>query len=149
MNTTTVWYCDTCQEPILEAKRGMVVWEVRRDLSLANFEIVHQGKQCDTHRDWSSWHLNEAIGPDGQESLLSFLSDGKFRGNNSRNRIADMDQFVDLFRRLQTPGYEEARRYLGSPSVVDAFSDSHEYAPYTPHGISRVIELGRKDADES
>lgn len=142
MNTTAVWFCDTCDKPIEDATKGNLIWLVGASLEKTDFQIVHKGA-CDRNRDASSWELGHTLGLEGQAFLLSFLSDGALRQERGRRTVSDMDAFIDLYRRLQTPGYEEARRYFDEPEVREHYSDSHEFAPYTPEGIARIIELGR------
>ncbi len=45
---------------------------------------------------------------------------------------------MDLFRRLQTPYYEEARRRFGKSEVRYQFSDSNEHYPYTQEVLQRI-----------
>jgi hypothetical protein len=90
--------------------------------------------------------LHDVLGPDGLAHLLYFLSIGPLKinaGSHTVPRIADMDQFVDIVRRLQTPHYEEARRYFGASEVRDEYADSNEVGPYTQYALKRIIEIGR------
>lgn len=82
------------------------------------------------------------IGHDGQAWLLAMLSAGPLRGEEPRDYFPVYpDQFVDLFRRLQTPGYEEARQRFGLASVLEAYADANEVQPYTPSELRRIAEL--------
>ena len=50
-----------------------------------------------------------------------------------------MDEFVDFFRRSQTPYYEEARRYFWNGDLLADFSDANEMYPYRVEVLQRLI----------
>ena len=81
-----------------------------------DFKIVHKnmdGYECDTGAKagfTSSVDIEHYLGSVGQAALLAHLSLGPMAGRSDMwPRVKDFDGFVDVFRRLQTPGYEEAR----------------------------------------
>lgn len=143
---TDVWYCDTCAEAIDNPGMGMVVWDGKSKTGKQSFAIIHKGPKCDDDRDVMWMELRHMIGEEGPQHLLSFLSYGPLPRRESRPRVGDVDGFVDLFRRLHTPGYEEARRYFDHPDVVDRFSGANEFAAYTPESLEWIIETGRAEA---
>lgn len=149
VNPLTTWKCDKCGEKTVTADNGYVIWdgtvEKERD-----FRIIHKAV-CDDRRFTSSLPLSDFLGPLGVAKLTSFLSLGIFINQtwseerlqaNSAIRIADMDQFMDFFRRVQLPYYEEARPILRAPSeeVAEMLCDSSEVAPYIPHNLKSLIE---------
>lgn len=141
MTTLTAWICDTCGDNIADPKKGLVTWQVDSELRKSHFRIVHQGA-CD--KDHSSGihtsTLADLLGLDGQARLLSWLSYGPIKNTGSQLRINDLDAFVDLFRRLQTPWYEEARPHFGSSDVAEQWGDANEIAPYEQHALRRIAE---------
>ena len=54
---------------------------------------------------------------------------------------SDMDNFVDLIRRMQTPYYEEARRHFGCEAVQQAYLGANEALPYTPKSLQHIATL--------
>ncbi|UOQ56059.1 hypothetical protein MUN78_10120 [Leucobacter allii] len=116
-----------------------------RDNAKSGFEIIHKGRKCDPEHKGMSLELSDMIGDQGMSTLLSFLSYGPLPPRRGQPRIADMDEFVDLFRRLQTPGYEEARRHFRNPEVLDAFDGSPEDAAYVPDKLNWIAETGRRE----
>jgi hypothetical protein len=142
------WYCDVCQETITDPTKGMVVSKSSRTSDgyvEHDFLIVHKGYQGDGGCDPGnragytySLDIETYLGLEGQAWLLALLSAGPLLGGGSRARVRDLNEYVDLFRRLQTPHYEEARRRFGDPEVRDWFSDANEVLPYTPDVLYRV-----------
>lgn len=141
---TTVWYCDTCNGEISDPEGSLVVWDFDSNLAKGGFGIVHKGRKCDRDSESHSMELSHMIGADGQEHLLSFLSYGPLPIREGTPRVADIDGFVDLFRRLHTPGYEEARRYFNVQEVQEQFSSANEFAAFTPSELEWIIKTGRK-----
>jgi hypothetical protein len=75
--------------------------------------------------------------------LLSFLSLGTIKnnlGDKGNIKVKDLDEFIDFFRRLQTPFYEEARIKFGSEEILDRFSDASEVRPYQQDALQNIIE---------
>jgi hypothetical protein len=130
------WFCDTCDGQVTDPADGLVIW---RDPSQGgggrafhDFKIVHKGR-CDPQVEAGytlSLGLGRFTGPDGLTLLLSWLSAGPLQGGG-RPRIApqDLDSYVDLVRRVQVPGYEQARRRFGDPGVRKRYAASDETLP--------------------
>jgi len=137
----TVWYCDVCGDRIEDSSKGYVIWQTSKDMKGRNFKIIHQG-QCDQRDFHSSAALNDFLGIEGLTNLLSFLSLGPIKkqiGQTPHCGIIDFDEFVDFFRRVQTPHYEEARRAFGNHELLEWFSDSNEVGPYLPDRLRDII----------
>jgi hypothetical protein len=137
----TVWYCDVCGDRIA-AKDGYVVWKTTDDLKSSGFKIIHQGR-CDRRDYPASAALSDFLGPEGVAQLLAFLSLGPIKrriGQKPHADAKDMDEFVDFFRRVQTPYYEEARRLFHTQEVLDDYYDSNEVAPYLPDYLESMIK---------
>ena len=137
----TKWYCDVCGGVIEDVSKGYVIWKSTKQMKSTGFKIIHQTK-CD-HKDFpSSSALRDFIGIDGLARLLALLSIGPLKekiGQGSHCDTEDMDEFVDFFRRVQTPFYEEARRRFGNRDLLDDFSDSNEVLPYMQDTLCEII----------
>ena len=136
----TTWRCDVCGELIDSPESGYVIWKTDPNLLSFAFKIIHK-KKCDLKDHSSSAALSDFLGENGLAYLLTKLSLGpikKSQGQPSACQIADMDEFVDFFRRLQTPYYEQARTRFGVAEVKDDFSDSNELYPYLPETLKRI-----------
>ena len=73
--------------------------------------------------------------------MLAFLSPGpliKDREGEPFSRAQDLDEYVDLFRRFQTPWYEEARGRWSDSETQQKLADANEIYPYTPDVLVRV-----------
>lgn len=144
---TTTRYCDTCHEEITDIHGALLAWkDVPTEVGFqsSDFRIVHKGGKCDYDNSMATWELGYALGTDGLARLLYFPSIGSLRGpSGPEPRVVNMDQFVDIIRRLQTPQYEEARRYFGTSEVREEFADANEFLPYTQQGLAAIIEIGR------
>jgi hypothetical protein len=137
MPAPTQWTCDRCGEAINDVAKGYVVWD-RRDDGPEGFRIIHQGR-CDDKAYRSSMPLDEFLGVDGLNYLLSFLSLGPLRsGAGERPVVRDIDAFVDFVRRVQLPGYEAVRHLYRDPAVQRDYSDANEHYPYSQEAIAAL-----------
>jgi hypothetical protein len=104
------------------------------------FRIIHQAR-CDDDRYRMSQELAGFLGPDGLVNVLSYLSVGPVMvARPTRPLVKDWDNFVDFVRRVQVPGYEQARQLYGLAEVRERFSDAHEYAPYVQEEIEALLQ---------
>jgi hypothetical protein len=137
----TRFYCDVCGESIDDVARGYVVWKSVTHPS--GFMIIHQ-KICDPKGEYSaSSALRDFLGVDGLAKLTSFLSAGELKmgqGTEDACRIApaEMDHFIDFFRRVQLPYYEDARRRFSEDEVIQDLSDASEVYPYLERTLRRL-----------
>ncbi|WP_145238531.1 hypothetical protein [Prescottella equi] len=144
MNSPSVWTCDSCSGDVTLDGMGLVV--ARHDSTLPNrplsdWKIVHKG-ECDPTAQAGfmfNLDLKDMVGPEGHARLLSMLSAGPLQGGGPSNRIVDFDGFVDIFRRLHTPFYEEARRRFDDPDVQERFSAANEVLPYLPDVLETIV----------
>jgi hypothetical protein len=139
------WVCDSCGDLITDPPTSLLVWRRDADGKRVDFKIVHKsidGRTCDPgdragYRN--SVELHNLLGPEGQAHLLSMVSAGPFHGpGETPPDIADFDQWVDVFRRLQTPWYEEARSRFDDDDVQAAFAGSNETQPYRPESLEAI-----------
>lgn len=146
MNSPSVWTCDTCSDDVTLNGKGLVAARHNSedpDRLLQDWKIVHKN-ECDPGASAGymfSVDVDKLVGPAGQAQLLALLSAGPLMNAGPSNRIADFDAFVDVFRRLHTPFYEEARRQFDEPDVQDRFSDSHQYYPYLPDVLETIAKV--------
>jgi hypothetical protein len=113
-----------------------------------DFKIVH--KTMDAWRCWdradaagyrSSYELGECLGIDGLTTLLSWLSEGPVDDSGHHDVVPeDLDGYVDLVRRLQTPFYEEARRKFRNSEVRQELAGVNPIYPYTLDRLRWVAE---------
>ncbi len=133
----TIFYCDVCGEPLNSPDEGYVVWDMDENGVQSNFTIIHQSK-CDDNKKMCSAPLNDFLGANGLARCLAFLSIGRVKkglGENETRDIADMTNFVDFIRRVQTPNYEAARRHFDNEDMINAYNDANEVAPYLPQEL--------------
>ena len=137
------WYCDVCGQKITDPDSGYVIWHTSTNpIKFHGFKIIHQNK-CDDNTCPSSAALSDFLGEAGLTYLLTFLSQGqiiKLMGQNTYPLIDEFDEFVDFFRRVQVPYYEEARRCFSNPDLLDDFSGNNETAPYLPESLKDIIK---------
>ena len=138
-----VWLCDICGEQIPSSGVGLVILRDSNQRPMHDFMIVH--KTIDPWRCWdlaeaagyrASVELNGCIGVAGLTNLLSWLSwgpvDAASQGrHHSHVAPEDLDDYVDLVRRLQVPYYEEARRRFGDQEVREELAGVNPVYPYT------------------
>lgn len=136
------WYCDTCSDLIEPVNRGYVIWKSTDEMKAVDFKIIHQG-QCDQDGYGCSQALEDFLGEKGINHLLSFLSIGLVKKNlgqsSALHGVGSLDEFVDFFRRVQTPYYEEARNNFKKPEFLDDFHDANEIAPYFPDELKKIV----------
>jgi hypothetical protein len=139
MQPLTTWICDACGDDITEPKKALVVWKSGPGLAYTDFRIVHKGQKCDDRSFTMSAQLDEMLGLRGQAWLLAWLTPGPLKPPPSDpSPRVDLAQFVDIFRRLQTPWYEEARLHWGDEDVAEEWADANEVAPYMPESLERI-----------
>ena len=146
----TYWYCDTCDGIIEKPEDGNVIWQMGSSRQMGDrsgyhdFKIVHKSGCNYDRRVYMAWMpLGIFLGEYGKSFLLSFLSSGPiiFNVNRGTHRyVGSIDDFVDLFRRVQTPYYEEARRRFGDESLLYDLSADNEYAPCLVKNLKQIIE---------
>lgn len=141
MATLTHWECDKCGAPVTAAD-GYVVWDRIGDDDYSEFSIIHQSK-CDDDTCNSSLPLADFLGADGAARLTSFLSLGPViltHSSSGGDRLPkhSLTGWVDFFRRVQIPGYEEARKNLRDIRTAETLSDWNEVAPYTAVALQDI-----------
>lgn len=137
------WLCDTCGQIIKRARDGYVVWrKPTAQAPTADYRIIHQG-QCDPGSSagfTSSLALTDLLGAEGLAWLLAWLSPGPLLGPSDPQPPQDLDAYVDLVRRLQTPWYEQARPRFQDTKVLQDLAGANEIYPYLPTTLRRIAE---------
>lgn len=164
------WICDTCGETILSAKEGWLEWlhtDDERELSYG-FRIVHhiiaspnnpnrcgrpglRAESCykydGTGRDRTA-HLDHIVALDGIAFLLGLIDGGPhFDGVYKGPRVKNLREWVELFRRLAVPYYEEARLYWERAAADGFFSGMGEEVAYCPTTLKALIEQYGENRD--
>jgi hypothetical protein len=121
---------------------GYVVWDSDPTERVHPFQIIHRGR-CDRDDRPSSMSIDYFLGPNGLVVLTSMLSYGVVHTSGGRDSTPippEPNQFVDFMRRVQVPGYEEAREFLQSEEARDRFSDASEVFPYLQSTLRNIEE---------
>jgi len=138
------WICDTCRQPVSIAD-GWVEWLDPVKRGPRDFHIVHHRSRCFQHTDAvdrSDNALNYFLGPDGLQILLAMLDRGRILDPNAERlpAIPDLPSFVEVFRRLHIPYYEEARLYFENALQDGYFAERNEVAIFLPKTCKAIIE---------
>jgi len=146
------WICDVCSEVIEKPEDGYVIWRSEQsgeDFLNTDFKIIHR-KKCDLKNHQASTALSDYLGSDGLTTLLAFIDlgialDPEMKSTYPRESIKNLTEFLDFFRRLQTPYYEEARRYFKTARNDDFFAGCNELWPYLEDSLKSMNPRLRQD----
>lgn len=141
------WTCDSCGGQIDDANMSLVVWREDEQGRGYDYQIVHKntdGRKCDPGDQGGfedSLEVSNFLGPNGASELLAMLSNGPIANSaQGMPEVANFDQFVDLFRRLQTPWYEEARSRFAEDDIQEDFGSASPAYPYHPDNLERIAK---------
>ena len=147
------WICDVCGQIIEDPDHGYVQFNTDANGKYNDFIIVHHATHSplrDTGGDCYKYRLDtdlpSYLGAEGIARLLSKIDLGHhiepdFQGANTSNLRA----WVDFFRRLHTPYYEEARLYWAKAREDGFFAGANEVWPYLPDILEDLINRYRED----
>lgn len=82
--------------------------------------------------------LAACLDGDGLSLLLAFLSAGPGRPGEGGPAVLDLDEFVDVVRRLHVPYYEPARVRFDDPPVRAALRRADRVGPYQSTELRRL-----------
>lgn len=143
------WICDKCGGLIKRKEDGWLEWLDDHDHKAHSFRIVHHDSasplsSCYFHTreiGLSDNHLSYYLGASGLANLLTFLDMGDKIDPDARHvpRVKDLREFVELFRRLTIPYYEEARLYWASALDDGFFEGANEISIYQPDALQNLI----------
>ncbi len=140
----TIWYCDICDVPIEDIRRGYVIWKEDKHHLPCDIKIIHQDK-CDVGNYPLSSALEDFVGQKGLVQLLNFLHLGRLSyriGRKPKLIVKTHEAFIDSFRRVQIPYYEEARRCFRNEELLADHPQADESTP--DHLKALISEYGSK-----
>lgn len=73
--------------------------------------------------------------------MLSHLSVGPVKINLNETKelsIENIDEFVDLIRRIHTPIYEQVRQKFDDPAIFNDLYDCNEVSPYLQDSLKSL-----------
>lgn len=138
-----VWICDICGDQIEDPGVALVIWRESPDRHMHEFKIVHKSMddwrcrdQADRDGYRASYELGWCLGMDGLTTLLSWLSHGPVDGGGHPDlTIEDLNEYVDLVRRLQIHYYEQARRRFRNREAHERLAFVNPIFPYTQESL--------------
>jgi len=147
MNAPTRWVCDTCNQFINSVDDGWVEWLGRADSPTnRGLRLVHdrassplgkRGCQYDGDAEFAKdrslvadLQLDAFVGPDGLTRMLEFASDERF----------PLEEIIEMIKRLQTPGYDLARRHFRAAIAAGVFEPNTKPGFYDVEDIQRVLD---------
>jgi hypothetical protein len=149
------WTCDECGETIGNPSDGYVEWLREHEGDgwvVHGFRIVHHasasprkeaGHDCYLYAGRTGradLPLGDFLGPDGLVRLLMFLDVGPIHDPDGMPQIRNTREYVELFRRLQLPYYEEARTRLPIAQSEGSFQSANEVWPYLQSTLKELVE---------
>ena len=137
----TRWTCDDCGQDV-SGDDGVLMFqnESAEPFLAYEFRIVHP-LSCQRASDNAvTEELHTYLGEDGLTRLLAYLTAGPGRAREPGLAVRDVDEFVDLIRRLHTPYYEQARERFTDPQIARALSRDDRWHPYRPANLRRLAE---------
>ena len=84
--------------------------------------------------------LKSFLGVPGQIELLSLIDNGPYHNREFKNGTSDIRKWVEFYRRLQLPFYEEARQYWNVATADGYFGDVNSIRIYMADCLKSMIE---------
>ena len=141
------WICDLCGKVIEKPEDGYVAWGENEQRQIDRIRILHKNNHVNGHipgcghdnfRSPMSQPLESLLGDNGKVYLLSMIDPDPGLCWEFSKRIADMRLFLEFFRRVQLPYYEEARMYWGKARSDSFFDGANEIWTYLPRNLKAV-----------
>lgn len=140
--------CDTCGDLIDDPGRALVINRLTNDNVPHDFKIVHKnmdGRQCDPGANAGYIHnleLDAYLGPRGVLRLLSLISPGPaISTSNFESYQVDREEFAELFRRVQIPMYEQARRHFATARGREILAGANAVSAYSPGTLRDLVTI--------
>lgn len=135
------WHCDGCGTAVT-ADGGVLAFRTQTQMPYAadGFQILHASCRPAAGSEVGTVRLAACLDRDGLSLLLSFLSAGPGRVGEPGPAVQDLDEFVDVIRRLHVPYYEQARRRFGDPHVRHALQRADRVGPYQSSDLRRLAQ---------
>ncbi|MBA7711237.1 hypothetical protein ES703_120192 [subsurface metagenome] len=115
------WICDSCGKIIKKPKDGWYEWYSDNKTALhTGFRIVHHRPNCmyddkalhQQNRSEHSLPLSYVVGSAGRSAGLGyFLFSIVLAEKKEVYKLADIEEYIEIIRRLYLPYWEEARLY--------------------------------------
>jgi hypothetical protein len=153
------WICDTCGDVIEEPSHGYIEWVHDEQMRSYGFRICHHpthsprtkaagglgsGVDCYIYDDRprSSVSLEDVTGFRGMTRMLAMLDVGEVHDKKAAHlmRVKDVREWVYVFRRLFTPSFEQARKYIAEAEADGFYAETNEVWPYLESNLRAVIE---------
>lgn len=143
------WICDECGELIEKPEDGYIQFHYDENNDCDDIIIVHhypksplKDKRKDgCYRYRFDLDLKSHLGEDGIAWMLSLLDWGPhIEREFKRLRTINIRKWVETFRRLHTPYYEEARLYWDLAEQDGYFDGANEVWPYIPDNLKTLID---------
>ena len=152
-DTPSQWFCDVCGRVIESPNKGYVVWKYGNSYESEGYfkyKILHPrglldeyGERygCDNDSSYCySASLVDFVGDRGLAALLYILDSGLSYEFEYRERINNVGDFLELFRRIHMPYYEEARFYFKEAYMDGYFEGASQIWSYLPSTLKNNIE---------
>lgn len=152
MKPLAQWKCDFCGGLIESPKDAWIEWYDDENHKAQGFKIVHYDMASPNYPNNNCYHynnharrrdlpLNGFLGQSGMLHLLPFLDPGPWHmPDYTGPEVFNVREFVELFRRLQTPYYEEARLYWSDARADGIFSSENEVSIYGKPLLKHIID---------
>jgi hypothetical protein len=131
---------------------GILTWCEDSQGRASDWLVVHknmtEGQECDPDGRAgfvASLDIYMLLGEVGQSRLLSFLAVGPLIDMSSDGQVtpqgvASAPAWVNIFRRFQTPWYEEARLQWSAPATQQWAGGANEVLPYTSGPLEAIAK---------
>lgn len=141
------WICDACGEIIEKPEDGYVQWKRNSDLQIEDFVIVHHLPASPRKKLKNGCYIYDCdcdlesfLGIKGLVELQALIDPGPYHMPEYKPMVKDIRKWLDFYKRLQLPYYEEARQYWRRAMNDGYFGDSNEIYIYLPINLKRMIE---------
>lgn len=155
--------CDECGQVINSPKEGYVEWEsgldANKKMFARGFRIVHashtspikkrNGEGC--FKYGKSYHRSdidlEYFLKHAHQEMFSLLDLGFLHDKNKKIgcQISDFSEFVDFFKRLTIPYYEEARKYFQEAIEDEEIcGDENEIYLFSEENLKKIVQKYNK-----
>lgn len=135
MSAPSSWRCDGCGTVV--TADGVLAFRTQQQAPYAvgGFRILHDTCLPPDEPEGGAVGLAACLDRDGLSLLLAFLSAGPGRSGEPGPAVQDLDEFVDVIRRLHVPYYEPARPRFDEPDVRGALRQADRVGPYQSAGL--------------
>lgn len=137
----TSWRCDACATPVT-ADGGVLAYltQGRPPFASGRFRILHAPCGMAEDAELVTVRLSACLDRDGLSLMLAFLSAGPGRRDETGPTVDDVDEFVDVIRRLHVPFYEPARLRFGEPQVQRTLRRADRASPYQSAALRSLVQ---------